>query len=228
MPGMQFSLSEPYPCPYLPDRFARMVFTNDSMISPETYRDMLSANFRRSGTSFYRPHCDDCTLCRQLKVDCAAFEPSASQKRSLAKNRDITISFSKQLDDTEALELYCRFVQERHAQTSSIDDAREFLGVKVLPGILLRYCLGERLVGAGWLDVLPDGLSSVYFAFDPAESKRSLGVFSAVQEIMLARKLGLPWLYFGYWVVGSKTMHYKADYRPHYILEQETWLPGKA
>lgn len=88
---------------------------------------------------------------------------------------------------------------------------------------MLRYYLESTLVGVGWLDVLPNSLSSVYFAFDPAYQKRRLGVFSVLKEIELAKKLHKPFLHMGFWVCDCKSMKYKDEYRPYELLVGGKW-----
>ena len=87
----------------------------------------------------------------------------------------------------------------------------------------MLYRVSDRLVGAGWVDLLPDGVSSVYFAFDPDESRRSLGIFSMVEEMRLARALGKQWLYLGFYVPGSPKMVYKGAFRPREFAIHGEW-----
>jgi leucyl-tRNA---protein transferase len=69
--------------------------------------------------------------------------------------------------------------------------------------------------------VLSDGLSMVYSFFDPDEADRSLGTFMILDHIARALKMGLPYVYLGYWVPGSRKMDYKGRFLP-----QERLLPG--
>lgn len=43
-------------------------------------------------------------------------------------------------------------------------------------------------------------------------------MFSILQQVAYAQQLGLTHQYLGYWVAGSRSMDYKAQYRPHEIL----------
>ena len=70
----------------------------------------------------------------------------------------------------------------------------------------------------GLCDLTPLSVSSVYFYFDPALSRRSLGIFGALQELDLARRLGLDWYYPGFWVENCPTMAYKARLGPCELL----------
>jgi arginine-tRNA-protein transferase len=70
----------------------------------------------------------------------------------------------------------------------------------------------------GLVDVEPLALSAVYCYFDPAEARRSPGVFNILWLIDECRRRGAPHLYLGYYVRDSPKMSYKAAYRPYEIL----------
>ena len=61
-----------------------------------------------------------------------------------------------------------------------------------------------RLVGACLTDRQGDGLSMVYSFYDPDEAFASLGTYMILEHIAYARQLGLPYLYLGYWITGSR------------------------
>jgi len=225
---MDFYLSTPHPCSYFTEREARTVFCEPETLSQKEYALLLSANFRRSGRIVYRPECAQCQRCRQIRVPVDRFLPGASQRRSVRKNQDLVVELTSDLRHPQAVDLYRRFVHERHhSPLPPVEEVHEFLGTSNTDSLVMLYWLHTRLVGAGWLDQVDNGLSSVYFAFDPAEAKRSLGVFSVLQEIATAKNLGLSWYYLGYWVNQASTMDYKADYRPNEILVDGTWLPDE-
>jgi arginyl-tRNA--protein-N-Asp/Glu arginylyltransferase len=214
-----------HPCSYLAERTARTRFFYTIRIAGERYESLLNEGWRRSGIAVYKPVCPACKACMQLRVAVGEFEIRSSQKRVLAKNPDVNIRVIDDLLYAPAVELYRRYQVERHhaAEAPDTEDVQMFLGMSPVASRLMLYEIGDRLVGAGWIDILPDGLSSVYFAFESAEAKRSLGVFSILKEIELARSLGKTWLYLGYYVPGSRTMEYKADFTPHEILIGGTW-----
>jgi arginine-tRNA-protein transferase len=99
----------------------------------------------------------------------------------------------------------------------------EFLYAGPLPALECRYLLGDELVGVSVLDECPGGLSSVYMYFDPAHARRSLGTYSVLWEIEHCRRLGKRWYYLGYHVEGSRTMDYKARFRPQQVLVDGCW-----
>jgi len=72
--------------------------------------------------------------------------------------------------------------------------------------------------------VLNDGLSMVYSFFDPDESGRSLGTYMILDHIERARRMGLPYVYLGYWVRGSRKMDYKGRFLPQERLTPDAWV----
>lgn len=126
----------------------------------------------------------------------------------------------------EAFELYYRYNVERHGEhdTASESGFRAFLCSSPIDTRMMRYYVKDRLIGIGWVDVVPDGLSSIYFVFEPEESSRSLGSFSAMKEIETAREMGKSWLYLGFYVPGSQKMNYKRRFRPFQLLEDRQWV----
>ena len=78
--------------------------------------------------------------------------------------------------------------------------------------------------GVALTDLLADGLSMVYSFFEPDEDSRSLGTFMILDHIARARRMGLPYVYLGYWIDGSRKMHYKSRYLPQQRLAPSGWL----
>jgi arginine-tRNA-protein transferase len=212
-------------CPYLPNRtwVTRSFRANE--VPEELYEQLLNHGWRRSGSIFYHNNCPGCNLCIPIRVPVERFAPSKSQRKVLRKNRDVTIERHEAHTRSELVELFRRYDMERHDPDSDISEESfdRFLGSSPIQTDVMEYRVGDRLVGAGWLDILPEGLSTVYFAFEPAEHKRSLGTFSALKEIELCQELGKPWYYLGYFVPGSPKMSYKTRFRPYQLLMDGEW-----
>ena len=90
----------------------------------------------------------------------------------------------------------------------------------------LVMVMGDRdgpLIGAALTDVLIDGLSMVYSFYEPEMQSDGLGTFMILDHIERARRRGLPYLYLGYWVQGSRKMDYKRRYKPLEYLTSSGW-----
>ena len=80
------------------------------------------------------------------------------------------------------------------------------------------------LLAVALTDVLGDGLSMVYSFFDPDESARSLGTLMVLDHIARAQRMGLSYVYLGYWVRGSRKMDYKGRFLPQERLAPDGWM----
>jgi arginine-tRNA-protein transferase len=220
-------------CNYLPGRVARSRGFLAERMPAELYHAFMDVGFRRSGRLVYQPVCPACRMCRPIRVPVQTFAPSKSQKRAWKRNQDVVVSVESPPTPTqEKFDLYERYVTERHGRE---DDATPEAFVTFLyesPVDTLEFTYRDaagKLIGVGICDVCPrTSLSSVYFYFDPDESKRGLGTFSAVWEIDYCRRQQIPHYYLGYWIAGCGTMQYKSDFRPHEILgEDGLWRAGQ-
>ncbi len=86
-------------------------------------------------------------------------------------------------------------------------------------GFEFSYYELDRLIAIGYVDVLPQAISAVYFFYDHEFKDRSLGVYSILKQIELGRKMGVPYIYPGYWIDGHHSMGYKERFRPFEVLE---------
>ncbi|MFP4382634.1 MAG: arginyltransferase [Spirochaetia bacterium] len=213
------------PCPYLPDRHWITHAFRVRTIEPLIYEELLKNGWRRSGSSFYLNQCPGCSLCIPLRVPTEKFVPTKSQRRTERKNTDISITVVPAGFREDVFSLYKKYNAARHDPEREITKTNfmNFLGMSPMDTKMMLYWNKDLLVGTGWVDVMPGGMSSVYYAFDPDYSSRSLGVYSVLREIELCRAMGKGYYYLGFWVPGSGKMAYKANYGPHEILIQGRW-----
>ncbi|MFP4483782.1 MAG: arginyltransferase [Spirochaetaceae bacterium] len=216
-------------CPYLPNRTWVTHTFQVPRFDPSMYERLISEGWRRSGAAFYQNHCPGCNLCIPIRIPVDRFAPSKSQRRVLRRNADVTIERRPIEPLEEVYELYSRYNARRHDPEEEVtfEAFRSFLGTSPIDTDMMLYHVDDRLVGVGWIDVLPTSLSSVYYAFDPEESQRSLGTFSVLKEIELSHSLGKLWHHLGFYVPGCHKMDYKSRFTPHQLLINGEWRePG--
>jgi arginyl-tRNA--protein-N-Asp/Glu arginylyltransferase len=212
-------ISMPHTCSYLPGRTATTLFVNPQQrLEPQLFAHLTRHGFRRSGDFVYRPHCRGCNACVPVRVPVEAFMPNRSQRRNLRHNQDLSIQRCDAAFRKEHFDLYLRYQRQRHpgGGMDERDPKRyiQFLVTGHVPTDFYELRLGERLLAVAVVDALPDGLSAVYTFYDPDEARRGLGVYSVLFQIAQARRLGLPWVYLGYWIEQSPKMSYKRNFRP--------------
>lgn len=214
-------------CPYLAGRqwysYTFKAEKLDSMI----YESLLAHGFRRSGQFFYKNNCPACSECVAIRVLVQEFKMSRSQKRTWNKNKDLAVVWHPVEYDDESFDLYYRYSVQKHGTETSKKNYWDFLVNSAVETIMMRYYLGEKLVGVGWLDVLPRSLSSVYFAYDPDYSNRRLGIYSIMKEIELSKMMNRSFLHLGFWVKDCGTMNYKQQFQPHELLIDDIWVDSQ-
>ena len=105
------------------------------------------------------------------------------------------------------------------------EDFQRFLAAPWSPTLFLEFRAGSRLLGVAVTDVTLAGLSAVYTFFDPEEDARSLGTFGIIQQVELARRRGIPYVYLGFWIAGHPKMDYKRRFKPLEIRRHGRWIP---
>ncbi len=235
----QFFLTSPSACPYLPGKLERKVFTHLVGERAAAVNDLLThGGFRRSQSIAYRPACDSCRACVSVRVLADEFRPNRTFRRVLRTNGDLIGTERAPTPTSEQYSLFRAYLDARHASGGMIDmtvldysmmveDSHvntrlvEYRRRGIDSGITGR---GEGpLLGVALTDVLSDGLSMVYSFYDPGEHRRSLGTFIILDHIARARRMGLPYVYLGYWVEGSPKMDYKRRFLPQERLAHEGW-----
>lgn len=231
----QFYVTAAQPCPYLDDRVERKLFTALQGDQAVRLNDALSKQgFRRSQNVLYRPACADCTCCYSARIRVADFTPSRSQRRILRRNRHLRREASTPWATEDQYQLFSAYLQSRHADGGMADmDVFEFAAmIEETPvrSRVVEYLRddpeipGRSVLSAVCLtDVLDDGLSMVYSFFEPESSANSPGTYIILDHIEIAREAGLPYVYLGYWVPGSRKMGYKANFGALELYRDGGW-----
>jgi arginine-tRNA-protein transferase len=225
--------SPPAPCPYLPDRISQLQYELSPAIGPDDYMTKLREGWRRFGPVLFRPDCPSCRMCQSLRVPAGAFRPNVSQRRAWKRNDGaVTISSSIPSNTREKRDLLARFHQHGCDTKGWPGDETPNLDLFIANPFRTEewsFRLGDRLVGVGYVDALPDGLSAIYFFHDPADANRSLGTYNVMAIIAAARERGLPHVYLGYYVEGCRSLEYKGRFRPNETLGTGgAWQPFRA
>jgi len=221
-------VTPPHECSYLDNKQAITVFVDPYMpIDTLLYKKLAAHSFRRSGEYLYRPQCEYCHACIAVRLAVNEFKPRRIQKRIWNKNQDLDITAQPATFKQEHFELYSRYLAFRH-QGAGMDnptpkDYLGFLASSWSKTFFYEFCLQDKLLAIAVIDVFENGLSAVYTFFDPEFNQRSLGANAVLFEIDLAKKLGLEYLYLGYWIEDCRKMAYKTDYQPLEYYVAHAW-----
>ena len=236
----QFYLTAPSPCPYLKGQHERKVFTH--LVGPragELNELLTHGGFRRSQSIAYRPACETCRACVSVRVVTNDFKPSRNMRRVAARNADLVGEMRGAAPTSEQYSVFRAYLDARHRDGGMVDmtvlDYAMMIEDSHVDTRVVEYRrrgpdTGITGRGAGDIlavalsDVLSDGLSMVYSFFEPGEGERSLGTYMILDHIERARKMGLPYVYLGYWVPGSRKMDYKGRFLPQERLLPSGWV----
>jgi arginyl-tRNA--protein-N-Asp/Glu arginylyltransferase len=219
-------VASPSPCGYLPEQTWSLQYDIVNAMTAGEYMDFMRAGWRRFGRALFRPRCRACQACQPIRVIVDRFRPNRSQRRACQLNDGkIELRIREPAVSPSKLLLYDRF----HAYQSAAkgwpehpakDPQSYFSSFVDNPFRTEEWCyyLGRKLVGVGYVDDLPAGLSAIYFFYDPDYRHLSLGTWNVLSVLRAAAQRRLPHLYLGYYVAGCPSMVYKANFRPGEVL----------
>ncbi|PZQ59924.1 MAG: arginyltransferase [Sphingomonas taxi] len=232
----RFFVTSPQPCPYLPGRRERKVFTELSGPNAAELNDALGRiGFRRSQSVAYRPSCAGCAACVSVRVLTRQFEANATQRKLMRRHSDLEVVACRPWATDEQYTLMRRYLAARHPGGGMVGmdegDYADMVEQSPVNSVIVEYREPSttdrpgRLVGCCLTDQQADGLSMIYSFFDTDRDARpGLGNFIILDHIARAREAGLPYIYLGYWVKGSARMAYKTRYRPIETLGPNGWV----
>jgi leucyl-tRNA---protein transferase len=222
-------VTPPSPCGYLPNELASTEYEHVAELKPQEYLARLDQGWRRFGGMMFRPRCLACNQCRSLRVLVDRFRPNRSQRRNKQINaREVELIVGRPSVTEEKLRLYDQF----HAYQTNVKnwpahpakDAESYVDSFIdnpYPIEEWRYLVDGRLVGVGYVDPLPRGLSAIYFFYEPSQSYRGLGTWNVLSLIERAGLLEIPFVYLGFYVADCPSLAYKARFRPHERLDPD-------
>jgi len=224
-PSTDFSMLD-YDCAYIPTNKVRMNYKYVSRANKRFTTAVIARGWRRFGKYFFHPVCHGCSECKSIKIDAQNYHYTKSQKKSIKRNADTQIIVQKPSLSQAHIDLYNKYHEFKHQKDNwshrnisqkeyhenFVDGAFDF-GKEVL------YIKDNKLIGVDLIDVLDDGISSIYFYYDPDYANLSLGTYSLLYQVKLANILELRWIYLGYWVDGCKAFAYKTNFKPQKILD---------
>ncbi len=234
----QFYLTAPSPCPYLGGKEERKVFTHlVGERAPELNNILTQGGFRRSQSIAYRPACEGCRSCVSVRVVAKDFRPTQSMRRISRRNADIASEMRIAVPTSEQYAIFRAYLDSRHRDGGMADmtvlDYAMMVEDSHIETRIIEYRRrtsaqtsqrsGGDLVAIALTDVLGDGLSMVYSFFEPDEAARSLGTLMVLDHIARAQRMGLAYVYLGYWVRGSRKMDYKSRFLPQERLMPDGW-----
>ena len=234
----QFYLTAPSPCPYLAGKEERKVFTHlVGERAPELNNILTQGGFRRSQSIAYRPACEGCRACVSVRVVVKDFRPTQSMRRILRRNTDIGCEMRIAVPTSEQYSVFRAYLDSRHRDGGMADmtvlDYAMMVEDSHIETRIIEYRRrepdtatphrGGDLLAIALTDVLGDGLSMVYSCFEPDQAARSLGTFMVLDHIARAQRMGLAYVYLGYWVRGSRKMDYKSRFLPQERLMPDGW-----
>lgn len=225
-------VTDPHPCPYLPDRTASLEYSYAPVLSGEEYQDLMDRGYRKFGPLFFRPMCANCRECRSLRIPVAEFKPDRSQRRCWKRNQDLTIRIASPTMDEQRLALFDRYHRAQHVRKGWDHQPRDPEDYELcyvrnpVPSAEVTMWEGDALRAVLLTDITPNVVSGIYHFWDPDHAARGLGTFCMLHTIELARRLEKPWAYFGYYVAGCGSLEYKVRFKPYELMdEQGDWRP---
>ena len=228
---LKLGITHPFPCGYLPELEEQLLVVMDHhAFNSPAYEELLELGFRRSGTQIYRPHCAACKQCQSLRIPVQKLNLSRSQKRTLAKAKDLRVTFGKETSE-DFYPLFERYIETRHKDGDmyppSPDQYKGFIPCEWLDVHYLCLYDKDKLISVSVIDVLGNAFSALYTYFDPDYSHYSPGKLSILIASQFARDFDKQWFYLGYYIKACDKMSYKAQFKPHQRFVLGDWVDSE-
>lgn len=197
----------------------------------EDYQNMLEHGWRRFGKMHFVPECKNCTKCVSMRIDVANYKFSRSEKRVFRKNLDTKLYIqtpSLTLDHLRLYDKYHSHMSEKkkwsYTPIEPSEYDRSYVQGKTDYTKEFLYVRDDKLIGVALVDMLPKSISAIYCFYDHDYEDLSIGKFSILAQIKIAKELNVPYIYLGYWIDKHSSMGYKEAYSPFEILKNRASL----
>lgn len=187
---------------------------------------LMERGWRRFGKGYFRPTCADCEKCESIRINVNDFKPAKAFRNIKNRNKETLHSLHRPSYSEDKIELYRKYHTERtETRGWKLNEMDEDKYIKMFVegagefGYEIRYFKDAKLIGVDYIDIVKDGISSIYFFSDPDYAQLSLGTYSLLIQIDIAKQLGLKYIYLGYVVRENASLVYKLKYKPHELLD---------
>jgi len=220
----EFSLKDS--CSYLNDKEQTTHYKILDNCTAKESQEFIERGYRRFGKMYFRPICKDCDECQSIKIDVGNFNFSKSAKRVMKKAAHLSSYIQTPTLTQEHLDLFAKyhlFMKDKKGWTYSETSAEHYYNSFVMGhekfGHEVLYFDEGKLVAVDLIDILEDGISSIYFYYNPEYAHLSLGKYSLYNQIKFAKKASMKWVYLGYYVKECPSLSYKSTYKPYTTLQ---------
>ncbi|MBN2815382.1 MAG: arginyltransferase [Campylobacterales bacterium] len=220
----EFSLNDK--CSYLKNLEQTTHYKVINNCSALECQELIERGYRRFGKMYFRPICPDCNECQSIKIDVDNYKFSKSARRVMRKAEHITSYIQQPTITKEHLQLfekYHLYMKDKKGWEHNKTTADHYYSSFVLGhenfGYEILYYDNERLIAVDLIDILEDGISSIYFYYDPDYAYLSLGKLSLYNQIQYAKETQKKWIYLGYYVAECPSLSYKKEYKPYLTLQ---------
>lgn len=222
-------------CSYFEEEISDIRYRYMHDCSADEYQKMLERGWRRFGKMHFVPECKACTKCVSMRIDVENYEFSKSDKRVLAKNKDTKLFIQPPSLSLEHLALYDKYHSHMsgkkgwaYSPIEPVEYNRSYCQGKSAFAKEFLYLIDDKLVAVALTDVLSQSLSSIYCYYDHEYEHLSLGKFSILAQIKVAKELKIPYIYLGYWIEDHHSMGYKIAYQPFEVLKNRAKIDEEA
>ena len=220
----EFSLEDK--CSYLDDKTQTTHYKIIHNCSKEHSQELVERGYRRFGKMFFRPICPSCDECKSIKIDANNYNFSKSAKRIMKKNAHVQSIIQKPTLTQEHINIFEKYhlhMSDKKSWDYNKTTAEHYYGSFVQGhedfGYEVLYFIEDRLIAVDLIDILENGISSIYFYYDPEFAHLSLGKFSLYNQIKYVQEANKEWIYLGYYVKECPSLSYKAEYTPFITLD---------